>query len=268
MRSPLRSPAQVEGPQGVLPQPEKDLERPSSTRLEARFPYCRQGRQAVAPDLHYGCLGTFPLLSRGVLLLLHGHPLSLCVDNRSDVVSFQPASRGGHRGRSCRAHPAVQPLSARRLCSQCSGKGAPRPHGSSAGSSAAVALWNTATTNCPVGRSQPAQSPPGNGPSSRILSSGVCELPYPRHWGLCLAAGRPPSPADLSTATPPCFRRPRAPLLARRSEPQRADLEPSGSDTRVLRHRPYESFRRPQGHPLLSVMAPGWPHFMRGVLHR
>src|SRR5574342_286518 len=42
MRSPLRSPAQVEGPQGVLPQPEKDLERPSSTRLEARFPYCRE----------------------------------------------------------------------------------------------------------------------------------------------------------------------------------------------------------------------------------
>src|SRR5574342_584803 len=39
MRSPLRSPAQVEGPQSVLPQPEKDLERPSSTRLEARFPY-------------------------------------------------------------------------------------------------------------------------------------------------------------------------------------------------------------------------------------
>src|SRR5574340_151761 len=39
MRSPLRSPAQVEGPQGVLPPPEKDLERPSSTHLEARFPY-------------------------------------------------------------------------------------------------------------------------------------------------------------------------------------------------------------------------------------
>src|SRR5574342_302925 len=38
MRSPLRSPAQVEGTQGFLPQPEKDLERPSSTRLEARFP--------------------------------------------------------------------------------------------------------------------------------------------------------------------------------------------------------------------------------------
>ena len=37
--SPLRSPAQVEGSQGSLPQPEKDLERPSSTRLEARFPY-------------------------------------------------------------------------------------------------------------------------------------------------------------------------------------------------------------------------------------
>src|SRR5574341_2231116 len=39
MRSPLRSPAQVARSQGFLPQPEKDLERPSSTRLEARFPY-------------------------------------------------------------------------------------------------------------------------------------------------------------------------------------------------------------------------------------
>ena len=38
MRSPLRSPAQVEGTQGFLPQPGKDLERPSSTRLEARVP--------------------------------------------------------------------------------------------------------------------------------------------------------------------------------------------------------------------------------------
>ena len=35
---PLRSPAQVEGSQAFLPQPEKGLERPSSTRLEARFP--------------------------------------------------------------------------------------------------------------------------------------------------------------------------------------------------------------------------------------
>src|SRR5574337_520373 len=26
----------------LMPQPEKDLERPSSTRLEARFPYCRE----------------------------------------------------------------------------------------------------------------------------------------------------------------------------------------------------------------------------------
>ena len=35
----LRSPAQVEGTQGLLPQPEKDLKSPSSTRLEAGFPY-------------------------------------------------------------------------------------------------------------------------------------------------------------------------------------------------------------------------------------
>ena len=33
MRSPLRSPAQVEGTQRFLPQPGKDLERPSSTRV-------------------------------------------------------------------------------------------------------------------------------------------------------------------------------------------------------------------------------------------
>src|SRR5574337_57166 len=44
MRSPLRSPAQVEGTQGFLPQPEKDLERPSSTRLEATFPYHGSGK--------------------------------------------------------------------------------------------------------------------------------------------------------------------------------------------------------------------------------
>ena len=37
MRSPLRSPAQVEGTQGFLPQPGKALERPSSTRLEDRY---------------------------------------------------------------------------------------------------------------------------------------------------------------------------------------------------------------------------------------
>ena len=40
--------AQVEGSQGSLPQPEKDLERPSSTRLEARFPYSyKRGEPAV-----------------------------------------------------------------------------------------------------------------------------------------------------------------------------------------------------------------------------
>ena len=34
MSNSLRSPAQVEGTQGILPQPEKDLKSPSSTRLE------------------------------------------------------------------------------------------------------------------------------------------------------------------------------------------------------------------------------------------
>ena len=49
MRSPLRSPAQVEGSQGFLPQPEKDLERPS-TRLEARFPYHGSGAMTRSPS--------------------------------------------------------------------------------------------------------------------------------------------------------------------------------------------------------------------------
>src|SRR5574340_820426 len=49
MRSPLRSPAQVEGTQGFLPQPGKDLERPSSTRLEARFPYRGSGAMTRSP---------------------------------------------------------------------------------------------------------------------------------------------------------------------------------------------------------------------------
>ena len=50
MRSPLRSPAQVEGTQGFLPQPGKALERPSSTRLEARFPYHGSGAMTRSPS--------------------------------------------------------------------------------------------------------------------------------------------------------------------------------------------------------------------------
>ena len=50
LRSPLRSPAQVEGSQGFLPQPEKDLERPSATRLEARFPYHGSGAMTSSPS--------------------------------------------------------------------------------------------------------------------------------------------------------------------------------------------------------------------------
>src|SRR5574337_530239 len=50
MRSPLRSPAQVEQTQGFLPQPEKDLERPSSTRLEARFPSHGSGAVTRSPS--------------------------------------------------------------------------------------------------------------------------------------------------------------------------------------------------------------------------
>ena len=37
--SSLRSPVEVEGTHGFLPQPEKDLESPSSMRLEVQIPY-------------------------------------------------------------------------------------------------------------------------------------------------------------------------------------------------------------------------------------
>ena len=47
---PLRSPAQVEGTQGFLPQPGKALERPPSTRLEARFPYHGSGAMTRSPS--------------------------------------------------------------------------------------------------------------------------------------------------------------------------------------------------------------------------
>ena len=46
----LRSPAQVEGTQGFLLRPEKDLESPSA-RLEARFPY-NDSRARPAPHRH------------------------------------------------------------------------------------------------------------------------------------------------------------------------------------------------------------------------
>ena len=44
------TPAQVEGTQDFLPQPEKDLERPSTTRLEARFPYHDSRKMTRSPS--------------------------------------------------------------------------------------------------------------------------------------------------------------------------------------------------------------------------
>src|SRR5574337_1201937 len=59
MRSPLRSPEQVEGSQGFLPQPEKGLERPSSTRLKARFPY-HDSRAMTRSPSPLACRPDFP----------------------------------------------------------------------------------------------------------------------------------------------------------------------------------------------------------------
>ena len=70
MRNPLRSPAQVEGSQGFLPQSEKDIERPSSTLLEARFPY-HDWRAMIAGSLQTGDRRVRPRLG-----LRHGTPLA------------------------------------------------------------------------------------------------------------------------------------------------------------------------------------------------
>ena len=50
MRSSLRSPAQVEGTEGFLPPPEKDLERPSSQHLKASFPYHDSSAMTRSPS--------------------------------------------------------------------------------------------------------------------------------------------------------------------------------------------------------------------------
>ena len=85
MRSPLRSPAQVEGSQGFLPQPEKDLERLSSTRLEARLPSHGSGAVRRSPRHSHGCTPTphfffffffFGVTSPVRLLSLSAHDIS------------------------------------------------------------------------------------------------------------------------------------------------------------------------------------------------
>ena len=52
--NPPRSPVQVEGTQGFLLQPEKDLESPSSTRLETRFPYHDSREMPRSPSSQEG----------------------------------------------------------------------------------------------------------------------------------------------------------------------------------------------------------------------
>src|SRR5574340_1059466 len=46
----LRSASEIRGTLGFLPQPGKALERPSSTRLEARFPYHGSGAMTRSPS--------------------------------------------------------------------------------------------------------------------------------------------------------------------------------------------------------------------------
>ena len=94
MRSPLRSPAQVEGTQGFLPQPGKDLERPSSTRLEARFPYHGSGlifvnryKEWICKYLgYYSSLKLVKLLSAASAIKT---PLDFCLFVSQSCYSYQ-----------------------------------------------------------------------------------------------------------------------------------------------------------------------------------
>src|SRR5574337_717522 len=86
MRSPLRSPAQVEGTQGFLPQPGKALERPSSTRLEARCPYHGLGDMTRSP-----CHS-------------HGDPTSLAPHERLTDLAVVPREKP-HTGAAAREQP-------------------------------------------------------------------------------------------------------------------------------------------------------------------
>src|SRR5574337_1054780 len=91
MRSPLRSPAQVEGTQGVLPQPGKDLERPSSTRLEARVPSHGSGAMTHSPS---------PLAWR---------PTSLAPHERLTDLAVVPREKP-HTGAAAREQPRDSPV--------------------------------------------------------------------------------------------------------------------------------------------------------------
>ena len=91
MRSPLRSPAQVEGTQGFLPQPEKDLERPSSTRLKARFPYHGLGAVTGSPRDS------------------QGDPTSLAPHERLTDLAVVPREKP-HTGAAARKQPRDSPV--------------------------------------------------------------------------------------------------------------------------------------------------------------
>ena len=64
-----------QGKPGFLPQPEKDLERPSSTRLEARFPY-HDSRAMTRPPRHS-----------------HGDPTSLAPHERLTDLAVVPREK-------------------------------------------------------------------------------------------------------------------------------------------------------------------------------
>ena len=82
---------QVEGSQGFQPQPEKDLERPSSTRLEARFPSHGSGAVTRSPSHS------------------HGDPTSLAPHERLTDLAVVPREKP-HTGAAAREQPRDSPV--------------------------------------------------------------------------------------------------------------------------------------------------------------
>ena len=75
----------IEGTQAFLPQPEKDLQRPSSTRLQARFPYHGSGAMT-----RFGVNGEEVAVSR----LLEGSdgPVDVAAEGLAFESLFAPPS--------------------------------------------------------------------------------------------------------------------------------------------------------------------------------
>ena len=103
----LGRPTQVEGTQGSLPQPEKDLESPSSMRLEARFAYynSRAITHSPSPHARLGLALGSPIFPSGCEGKLGADSGSLPGKVRSSAAPPLCGALPGSSLRSCRPVP-------------------------------------------------------------------------------------------------------------------------------------------------------------------